>query len=405
MTGTAAVVKGCVSPPSVDAPRDVPAEATLRLVGDAHPGRSRLLAERVDAGLVRRRCLGLARALGGLDLGDRANDEDLLAVDRHVERAREPLIGDSPGKPAAQLVHRHLAHHPSSSILNSGGLPPFASRITALHACSRSAIPHPAATGRSGYRPAMPQTIRPIKADELAAWFEAFGTAFYIWPTDPQAGRGVSARRRSTSTGRSARSMTTSIVGTFRSVPDAAHAAGRRTGAGQRGLGRQRPADPSAARNAQPDDRPTTSRARRPAAMSRASSSPRSGRSTAGSGMARPRGMPTGRSGRASMSFQVEPVGTRRDRESPRRRASSCRPSTPSTRPRQPGEIDRPDHRWEFELGLVEWPGRPTLARADRDPSRRRRPARTASLGSTARRTGATVACPTTRCSSTSSTG
>ena len=25
----------------------------------------------------------------------------------------------------------------------------------------------------------------------------------------------------------------------------------------------------------------------------------------------------------------------------------------------QPGEIDRPDHRWEFDLGLVEFPGRP----------------------------------------------
>ena len=31
----------------------------------------------------------------------------------------------------------------------------------------------------------MPQTIRPIRPEELPAWFEAFGSAFYIWPFDP----------------------------------------------------------------------------------------------------------------------------------------------------------------------------------------------------------------------------
>jgi predicted acetyltransferase len=33
----------------------------------------------------------------------------------------------------------------------------------------------------------VPQTIRPISADELPAWFAASGTAFYIWANDPQA--------------------------------------------------------------------------------------------------------------------------------------------------------------------------------------------------------------------------
>src|SRR5689334_4976931 len=30
-------------------------------------------------------------------------------------------------------------------------------------------------------------TLRPIRADELEAWFASFATAFYIWPTDPAA--------------------------------------------------------------------------------------------------------------------------------------------------------------------------------------------------------------------------
>jgi len=37
------------------------------------------------------------------------------------------------------------------------------------------------------YRPPVPQTIRSISADELPAWFAASSTAFYIWANDPQA--------------------------------------------------------------------------------------------------------------------------------------------------------------------------------------------------------------------------
>jgi GNAT superfamily N-acetyltransferase len=37
------------------------------------------------------------------------------------------------------------------------------------------------------YRPPVPTTIRPITDDELAAWFAASGTAFYIWASDPHA--------------------------------------------------------------------------------------------------------------------------------------------------------------------------------------------------------------------------
>jgi predicted acetyltransferase len=37
------------------------------------------------------------------------------------------------------------------------------------------------------YRPPVPTTIRPITGDELAAWFAASGTAFYVWANDPHA--------------------------------------------------------------------------------------------------------------------------------------------------------------------------------------------------------------------------
>ncbi|HUG30203.1 MAG TPA: GNAT family N-acetyltransferase [Candidatus Limnocylindria bacterium] len=39
----------------------------------------------------------------------------------------------------------------------------------------------------------MPLTVRPITPEELPAWFEAFGTALYIWPNDPHA---MAAHRR-----------------------------------------------------------------------------------------------------------------------------------------------------------------------------------------------------------------
>ena len=41
----------------------------------------------------------------------------------------------------------------------------------------------------------MPQDIRPVRAEELPAWFEAFGTSFYIWQYDPHA---LAAARRDT---------------------------------------------------------------------------------------------------------------------------------------------------------------------------------------------------------------
>jgi predicted acetyltransferase len=44
----------------------------------------------------------------------------------------------------------------------------------------------------TAYRPGMPTTVRPIRDDELTEWFEASGAAFYIWQNyDPAAVAGV----------------------------------------------------------------------------------------------------------------------------------------------------------------------------------------------------------------------
>ena len=220
----------------------------------------------------------------------------------------------------------------------------------------------------------MPPTIRPIRPDELAAWFEAFGTAFYIWADRPAgARRGV---RRPTHRPRPGDRR---LRGRHdrRDVPDLRRPSSRCPGGArvpvERGLGGERPADPPAARDAQPDDRATTSRGRRRAAMSRriliavgvADLRPvrlRPG-DVAGELDAPRRGRRRSRSSRSARVEIVEPAAAR---------AAPAGASTTAYAAGQPGEIDRPDHRWDFDLGLVESPGPAEVARPDRDPSRRR---------------------------------
>lgn len=61
----------------------------------------------------------------------------------------------------------------------------------------------------------MPPTIRPVRDDELASWFAAFGTAFYIWSSDPEAS--AEARRASMDLERAIGAFEDdTIVGTFR---------------------------------------------------------------------------------------------------------------------------------------------------------------------------------------------
>lgn len=64
----------------------------------------------------------------------------------------------------------------------------------------------------------MPQTIRTIRPEELPAWFEAFGTAFYIWQYDPNLL--AAARRDTIEIDRVVGAFDgNAIVGTFRTFP------------------------------------------------------------------------------------------------------------------------------------------------------------------------------------------
>lgn len=202
----------------------------------------------------------------------------------------------------------------------------------------------------------MPLTIRPIEADELAAWFEAFGTAFYLWPTDPQAA--AEFRRPTIDYERTIGAFDDDvIVGTFRSFPTQLTLPGggrvpvnavsgvsvrpthRRRGTLSRMIG---------------DDIARASARGDVACILIASEWPIYGRF--GYGPATWHANWTLRA--RSMSFQVEPVGTVEVVS-----AATARELLPAIYAEyaaaQPGEIDRPDHRWEFELGLTEWPGRP----------------------------------------------
>jgi predicted acetyltransferase len=59
-------------------------------------------------------------------------------------------------------------------------------------------------------------TLRPIRAEELEAWFASFATAFYIWPSDPAAK--AESRRESIELDRAIGAFDgDTIVGTFRS--------------------------------------------------------------------------------------------------------------------------------------------------------------------------------------------
>lgn len=202
----------------------------------------------------------------------------------------------------------------------------------------------------------MPQTIRPIKAEELVAWFEAFGTAFYIWPADPAV---AAERRRPTiEYDRTIGAFDgDTIVGTLRTFPrqltlpgggrvavNAVSAVSVRPTHRRRGtLGRMIAHDVERA-----VERGEV------ASILIASEWPIYGRF--GFGPATWKSNWTIRT--RPTAFELEPIGT----------VEIVGPETARTllpgiyaeyAAAQPGEIDRPDHRWEFDLGLTEWPGRP----------------------------------------------
>ena len=76
----------------------------LGLVGDPHPLAARVLAEPGDAGCAGRRH-GVGRRVGGeFRLGERSDDEDLVAVRVDGGGADEPVGGKAAGEPALELI-------------------------------------------------------------------------------------------------------------------------------------------------------------------------------------------------------------------------------------------------------------------------------------------------------------
>lgn len=202
----------------------------------------------------------------------------------------------------------------------------------------------------------MPPTIRPIKAAELAAWFEAFGAAFYMWPSDPEAQ--ASFRRPTLDLDRAIAAFEgEAIVGTFRTFPTSLTLPG----------GVQVPVNAVSGVSVRPthrrrgtlsrliaDDLQRSTARGDVASILIASEWPIYGRF--GYGPATWKANWTLRA--RAMSFLAEPVGAVEIVQ--RAEARALVPQVYAEYAAgQPGEIARPDHRWDVDLGLEEWPGRP----------------------------------------------
>jgi predicted acetyltransferase len=203
----------------------------------------------------------------------------------------------------------------------------------------------------------MPETIRPITAEELPAWFEAFGTAFYIWGSDPHAK--AAARRDTMDLGRALAALDADgrIVGTYRSfttrltlpggarIPvDAVSAVSVRPTHRRRGI---------LTRMINEDLRNAVGRGE-VASILIAAEWPIYGRYGYGPATWQAKWSLRTR----AAAFQVPPVGTVDVVD-----ALTARSLVPAIYEAfvagQPGAIDRPDHRWDHDLGLAESPGRP----------------------------------------------
>ena len=202
----------------------------------------------------------------------------------------------------------------------------------------------------------MPQTIRPIRADELVAWFEAFGTAFYIWSMDPQAA--AETRRPRIDYDRTIGAFEgDAIVGTFRTFPTQLTLPGGGrvavnavSGVSVRPTHRRRG---TLGRMIADDVTRATERGE-VACILIASEWQIYGRFGYGPATWKSNWKLRTR----QMAFRAEPVGTV-EIISPKAALDLLPGIYAEYAAAQPGEIDRPDHRWEFDLGLVEFPGRP----------------------------------------------
>ncbi len=230
--------------------------------------------------------------------------------------------------------------------------------ITRLHEQDKGGCSASAATETAiAYRPPMPQTIRPITPDELPAWFQAFGTAFYIWANDPHAT--AAARRDTMDLNRALAAFEDdgTIVGTYRSfatrltLPGGARLpVGAVSAVSVRPTHRRRGL---LTRMITEDLRGSADRGEA-ASILIAAEWPIYGRY--GYGPATWQAKWTLRTRAAT--FQTPPAGSVEVVD-----ALTARSIVPGIYEafvaNQPGAIDRPDHRWDSELGLVESPGRP----------------------------------------------
>jgi predicted acetyltransferase len=215
----------------------------------------------------------------------------------------------------------------------------------------------------------MPPTIRPVRDDELSSWFAAFGTAFYIWATDPEAS--AAARRPSMDLERTIGAFENdAIVGTFRTFPtrltlpgggridvSAVSAVSVRPTHRRRGILRRLIADDVQRSVARGDV----------ASVLIAAEWPIYGRF--GYGPATWQATWSLRTREANLL--VEPVGSIEiiDRKAAREVLPGVYDRCAAS---QPGEIERRDSRWDFDLGITEIPGRPSWKGAivlHRDPA------------------------------------
>jgi predicted acetyltransferase len=202
----------------------------------------------------------------------------------------------------------------------------------------------------------VPPTIRPITAEELPAWFEAFGTAFYIWATDPHAAAAFRGPVMDLQRCLGAFEDGT-MVGTYRSFPTRLTVPG----------GARLAVDAVSAVSVRPTHRRQGILTRMISEDLRRSVD----RGEAASILIAAEWPIYGRFGYGPATWQAHwslraraatfvPASIGRievvDALAARRLLPAIYDAyTAAT----PGEIDRPDHRWDVELGLVDAPGRP----------------------------------------------
>ena len=202
----------------------------------------------------------------------------------------------------------------------------------------------------------MPPTIRSVTAEELPAWFEAFASAFYIWPSDPHAA--AISRGPHMDLDRCLAGFEDGrIVGTYRSFPTRLTVPG----------GARLPVDAVSAVSVRPTHRRKGLLTRmitqdlwqsvergEVASILIAAEWPIYGRYGYGPATWQAKWTLLPR----ATAFRLPPVGTIEIVDS-----LAARQLVPAIYDAYvaatSGAIDRPDHRWDVELGLTEAPGRP----------------------------------------------